>query len=349
MIDVHAYIAPEDTWPALLQAVRKFKALRPWEWMADSDVFAVENPETHQVGYCSILGALDQIYALNVYPGSAGWDSYHQMKQSRQHVVAGPSLLEGHRLLNSQTCICAILEDRHRLEPSDYQLIQAHNFRFRGNKAWPLFRSFQPGFVPWFVDSDEAHFLTLALEQAVLIAQRVRLNPDTLATKDGQDNHCLVRVYRNAVWQDEWQPLPQPSNQLPTPHIDELQLARVKRANYNKQGTWETDCIPMPIVIEEGRRPFYPWGCPVLGPNGEAYQMEMLPLSDLARGVPYHLLKLIEQQQTRPQQLTIGSEYGYQLLKPIAEPLGIHCIQQDGLTYLPGFMQGMEQLLSSTR
>jgi hypothetical protein len=45
---------------------------------------------------------------------------------------------------------------------------------------WPLFRSYQPGYFPWFLARDEAGFLTLALQQALVVAPQLKENMDLL-------------------------------------------------------------------------------------------------------------------------------------------------------------------------
>jgi hypothetical protein len=61
-----------EQWTALYEAAAAFKELAPWQWMYDSDLFGVQDPETGEVGYCCVLGALGELLGLNVHRGRPG-------------------------------------------------------------------------------------------------------------------------------------------------------------------------------------------------------------------------------------------------------------------------------------
>ena len=42
----------------LYEAAIALKQKAPWEWMQEDEIFGVRNPETHEIGYVSIMGAL---------------------------------------------------------------------------------------------------------------------------------------------------------------------------------------------------------------------------------------------------------------------------------------------------
>ena len=60
-------------------------------------------------------------------------------------------------------------EDRKFLRKPDFQVIKELELKFRGRNSWPLFRSYQPGYLPWYLTKDEARYLTLALQQAICV------------------------------------------------------------------------------------------------------------------------------------------------------------------------------------
>ena len=59
-------VSPQQ-WRELYNAAIELKKLKPWEWMWDSEIFGVQNPETGEVGYCCVMGRGGEHYAMAVY------------------------------------------------------------------------------------------------------------------------------------------------------------------------------------------------------------------------------------------------------------------------------------------
>ena len=56
-----------EQWRKLHEGAQRFKDTAPWEWMSDDEVFGVSH--AGEVGYCSIIGNLEETFGLVVYPG----------------------------------------------------------------------------------------------------------------------------------------------------------------------------------------------------------------------------------------------------------------------------------------
>jgi hypothetical protein len=52
--------------------------LRPWERLADTELVLVKKPGSGEMCYCSVMGELGQVYAINAYLGP---ESYHLFKR----------------------------------------------------------------------------------------------------------------------------------------------------------------------------------------------------------------------------------------------------------------------------
>ena len=183
-------------WSALFDAAIAFKELRCWEWMYESDLFGVQDPNTGEVGYCCVLGNLGEVLALNVYFGAEGLESYWSPHEVDEAERDDP--LRAYAVLNSQKCLMASFEDRSTLHKTDLRLIRELGLQFRGKKAWPMFRNYLPGYYPWFlVSPEEIRFLTLTLQQAKEVALKMTENPDFLIPPTEDEDLYLVRV-----WQD---------------------------------------------------------------------------------------------------------------------------------------------------
>ena len=193
-----------DQWQALYTAGDRVKAAAPWEWMTEGDVFGVQDPDTGEIGFVSVMGMLGEHYAVSVYLGAQALYDFLALEDAGPFGVA-ERLLEIPQLQASW-------EDREVLHAHDREMIKALGRKYRGRQAWPLFRSYQPGYAPWFITADEARMLTLALEQVPDVAQRFRDDP--ALQQPPNDEQFLVRVARDAggerVWDDQLMIIPPP-------------------------------------------------------------------------------------------------------------------------------------------
>lgn len=332
-------------WAALYEAAIEFKDLGCWEWMTDSDLFGVENPETGEIGYCCVLGQLGEVLALNVYPGSEGLASYWRLHEASRAAMEHGGAVGNSELLGTQLCLMASFEDRPELHQNDLRVIQTLGLKFRGKKQWPMFRSYRLGFVPWFLTPPEARFLPVALCQAIEVATRLRDNPDLLDPPDGDKELYFVRVLEGGTWMDRWQTPAAYEAPKPVPLLDEVRVARIERGKFPRRATWHAACVVLPMVIEEGDRPYYPCGFPVLSDEGIALGMDLLKPWEVEHALRDKFLDLVEKLKCLPGLLLVASEEAFRLLEPIAGRLGFRIQQADRLPAIEAFLGSMEEFM----
>lgn len=331
----------QQEWVALYEAAAAFKQLAPWEWMYDSDLFGVQNPESGEIGYCSVMGNLGEHFALGVYRGTAGLAGY-------MRIQSGEFEPPYNGVLFIQDCIMASYEDRDLLEKEDREQIKQLGLKFRGRNAWPLFRSYRPAYMPWFVDAAEARFLTLALQQAAGVAARFRDNEDLLtAPHEGQ---FLVRVPERKgdalAWHDTWKSAaPLPTMMLDMPQIDEARVERISQQVKTRQGTWDVDMMIMPEAVQDERdeRPYFPtiflW---VDRQSGMVLPPQMSPPRSYQTELQNSLLSLVEQAGFAPKEIGVLAQPLATFLEPIAKRLGIKVRVAESL---PALENARESLL----
>jgi hypothetical protein len=254
-------------WRALHAAAAAFKELAAWRWMADSDLFGVEDPETREVSWCCVLGQLGQIFALAAYPGAAGLDFYRRVEGGE---------IDPEEAFFGQRCLMASFGEKRELDKKDHEVIRALGLKFRGPNEWPCFRSYEPSYLPWHLDREQARRLTLVLEQSIDVAARCR--QDELTVAPDRSKRFLVRTTRAdtgpfakkksapsrgpgaaLAWRDVRRQLP-PLPTRPAPPTLDLERLRAIRAKVEEvDTTWELDAFHLPIPIARGKaRPFYP-------------------------------------------------------------------------------------------
>ncbi|HOJ52596.1 MAG TPA: hypothetical protein PLT64_08915 [Syntrophales bacterium] len=245
-----------EEWRSLYTLADQLRKISPWSFMGEEIVFGVKHPETGEVGYCGILGGLGEVFAFVVYEGEAGLSGIIRLLEEENGV--SPDMI-----FETQHVLMASFENREDLDKKDLNIIRQLGLKFRGKKCWPMFRHYKPGFVPWFIDSAQAKFLALCLEQAIDVLPRYQKDPSLLS--EATADHHFVRIRRKVSGKETWtdNTLPAPPTRMERPPdvpVDDVSIARLQRQGKTMSGTWEIGYLyaPMPIQETAGERPFFP-------------------------------------------------------------------------------------------
>lgn len=244
-----------EEWRQLYDAAAEFKETAPWDWMWDADMFAVQNPEDGEMGYCCALGRNKEVFGLAVYLGPEGLKGYLK-------VVSGEVTLDNPDALHTKKCLLASFEDRKYLSNDDLAVIKQLGLHFSGANSWPQFQSWQPGYLPWQLTKGEAVYLTLCLQQAKVVALRFKDSPDML--EPSQPGYYFTRIAKKEKnrlkWKDAWlKPVFLRKMVMVRQTIEEVRLERMRQLDRQQKMVWEVDFFYAPAyVAEKGRRPYYP-------------------------------------------------------------------------------------------
>lgn len=322
-------------WKRLYTAAQSFRDLAPWDWTDDDRIFGVKNPETGQIDYCGVLGALGEVFACVVYQGPEGLHSYLKLLSVASE--GGPYVIEYQRAL------MASFENRSDLDSKDLSVIRSLKLKFRGKKAWPMFRHYLPGYMPWFLTAPQARTLAVCLEQALDVLPRYRENPDLL--EDPESGRHLVRVYGDRTWHDEILPAPEPlENPLPGVPSDEVGLARIRRKAKKHYGTWEIGYgyAPLPIQERPENRPYFPLLLAIVDEeNGMILAFELGVQEDHLPLFRDRIMSCLESMKFLPERLLVDHDETEMLAGPIAAGLGITL---ERVPQLPGFAEAIESM-----
>jgi len=304
-------------WQALFQAAVAVRDLAPWRWFRDTDLFAVAHPSLDEVGYCDVLGMGGEEFGLAVFLGSAGFTAY-------RHLMLEEVEAESIDTLSELRSLSATFVDRAFLDPRDHAVVRTLKLRFRGRGVWPWFRSQRPGYLPWYLEQDEAVFLTAALEQTVVVAERVVSGNLTLG--DGLAAALLLtRCYREGTWHDEWRPAPPLEKpQEDAAPVDVSRVAPLRTNTTHSRETWLLDFVLLPTPIHPaGERPYLP--LMLLATTTEGFVVGTTLLEPWASAMERQgaVLTLLEQARALPQRIRVGRAAVEGMLSPLASMLGI--------------------------
>lgn len=324
----------QEEWRALYQAAQAFKAAAPWQWMYDSDMFGVQNPEDGEIGYCCVMGNLGEHFALGVYKGSLGLAGYMALQTGAFGDEPDPMAA-----IFSQSCLMASFEDREFLSKQDLAVIKSLGLKFRGRNAWTQFRDHAPGYFPWYLTAAQARFLTLALQQAVLVAQRFDEDADLFDPP--AEGKFFVRVPEPSgdglVWHDAWLAPAEPKQPEATLPEPDLGRAKQLKALKSSRSVWEAGVVPAPTPVQEERdqRPYFPlmslW---VEHRSGMVLGTHLSSPDQYRADFQNQFLALVEQVGVRPKEVRVGAPPPMLLLAPLADVLGVRLKQADELPML---------------
>ena len=314
-----------EEWGWLYQSAVAVKELAPWEWMGEIDLFGIENPETGELGFVSVMGMLGEHYCVALYLGAEGLRGFREVSMAGGAGV--PEDIFDARQLQ------ASFEDREFVEKDDRRVMRALGLRFRGRGEWPVFRSYSPGFAPWGVDADEARFLTHALRQTLDVAPRFRDDPLLLDVGAEGDALYLFRVPHkhgeSFVWKDETRHVPPPPPKKLSIDVDTNVMDRIRQLP-QARSSFEVDCTTINTLIggEEGTRPFMPRLLLIVDrESGFILDLQLL-LADpsveaMWAQVPGLVLSCLAGLEQRPRRVLVRARKVYDVLRPALVEVGI--------------------------
>ena len=163
-----------------------------WEYMQETNIFGVQDPETNELGFVSVMGALGDYKAVVVYrcvEGLNGWRQFNDL------LSEDPDSEEVRVVYRNTSQIHLSFEDSTSLEEFDREVIKNSLSKFPEEK--PQFRSQWPGYFPWFLTRAEARFLINVLTQTTRVAKEFLNDPKMLSLNESsEDGNYLIRVPR---------------------------------------------------------------------------------------------------------------------------------------------------------
>ncbi len=314
-------------WRSLYEVAEQIKKLAPWKWMNETDVFGVRFPGTNDIGYVSVMGGIGQHFAVSVYLGNEALHMFNDLQSQEPGHCGAELLLEIPQLMAS-------FEDRDALEAADRSIIKRLGLKFRGANQWPLFRSYRPGFYPWFLEKGEVEKLTVALRQALTMAMLIEDNPDVLRTDNA--NEYLVRTSRSegdgVIWENSYEVLAEPESFELNFLVDVEQFKELQTLPRNIRAL-EADFFIAPGGIQKspGERPALTYLLlAVETGNGCILGAEVLTAQEGLRTMwgemPGRLISVLHKNSFMPRQIRVASPLLYNLLSPLKEDTGIDIV-----------------------
>ena len=331
----------KQEWEQLYEAASQFKESLCWTWMYDGDIFAVEDPETGQVAYCSIMGNAGQLVGIAAYLGPEGLLNLTELLLFDN---------DHDEFRYKQKCLMLSYGDRGDLEAQDLKVIKDIGLKFRGRGQWPQFQDFSPGKLPWFLQGPQCRFLGQIIRQAVAVATRCKNNKDLL-TNYPEELKMLVRVLdrKKGTWKDEYREARAMASYLSLAIRDELLLRKLHKFRGRPGGVLEVETFycPTPVVEKKGERPFFPRMCTFVD-HHSGMVLGYKNFTDLAEEGHQcldGLIATITKLGAIPSQILVRKDESFYLFKDVCQQLGIELVQVEKLEFTQEVKAGLFEFM----
>jgi hypothetical protein len=139
--------------------------IQPWEFLEDQDLILMEDSKSGEICHCSIMGALGQVFSLQVY---AGAESYRFFRR-----IAAGKPISAEDFFASMRGVSVEFVTAKEQTPPDRVLLEAFGHVKKRGKRGAIFRALRPGYHPWYVTEGEARTLVYCLKGVIAFCQYV--------------------------------------------------------------------------------------------------------------------------------------------------------------------------------
>lgn len=326
-----------EQWRELYEAATKIKELKPWEKFWDMDLIGIKYGEEEDTVFFSILGRGGECYGIAVYEGYEGLNSF-LMLAMQQHM----NLSAEYAMFNQRNITC-YWGNRDELTDKQRKIIKDLGYSYRGKNQWLYFLSFEPGYYPYNLDSEEVVRLSVYFQD---LERALKYYDDANVKVDFESGNMFLFSYGKdkKTWNFGEAPLPFTSFQFGNLLItDEELLANLSKAPKSR-AVLEADISVMGARIDDKKysRPANP-ALALLGDaaSGTIISFEMTEPDDDPMVVLAEMVVHFIFQYGAPKEIRVTNVIVEAGLEQICEVCGIKLRRVKRLHGLDSFMRGM--------
>ncbi|HUG12789.1 MAG TPA: hypothetical protein VMM36_17365 [Opitutaceae bacterium] len=341
---------PPPVWRDLLDAAIAFRAQRPWEWLYDSEVFALIDAQGRP-WFSSVLGAGKQVYGLVFYRGVAGLRFLMDAKRGDGVPPRDAAI--------RQDAVMLDWGNKRAMQPEDLDVLRRLGYAPRPKErlGWPCFRDHAPGLFPWFLDSQGAADLTRGLRATIATSGLARADPGFFAPCDTAPDVLPTLDLETAIAgnlrpdQVEWRRWLVPEQDEPPPIVPDPQFTLLAQLPVAKKLNVEFDIVHTLNPVGDRSRPYFPRLALMADRrSGFIYAMDLAepetPWEDLVRKT---WAKALQSVQGRPERLHVRRPEWMKALRPLAEACGVKLHLHESLPAIDEAVESLDRFSSRGR
>ena len=320
----------QEQWERIYEVIKSIRLLEPWKYFHESERIALLLPGRDEPVYIVVMGSGDMTYGIGIYPG---YDSLQRLYKMEDNPIE-----DDMSVAFEQHCIILYYGDREELESKDRAVIKDLGLKFRGRNEWPYLRSMKPGYLSWYINSDEAELVIAALQNFAMAAlfyvkQQLKV--------DFRGGETLLRFYDedSKMWCNAAIKMPPEPFMALKLAVDNDEL--VSRLNKQKKTkaklAFGLTYIPAPIQESKNQRPKLPRLAVLLDISKGKVKPIAHALNDgsefIGKTITTLLTEYIEK-NGRPLSVSVNDEDNGLLLADLLEKLDIKLIEDENLSVM---------------
>ncbi|MBA3915897.1 MAG: hypothetical protein H0X25_18995, partial [Acidobacteriales bacterium] len=294
--------------------------LKPWSLMRESDLVLSADSATGHRMYCSVMGALGEVFAVHAYQGAATYRLFREIDPSDAGTVA--------EFFGIQESVYVEFAPSKELTPPDRKLLTALDHPLRSATTAPVFRSIRPGYQPWYVTEQDAGRLADALFAVLVITSMLIRQPKLtfwseqevfpqVTCASGEQRQADVELKR--IGPDDVGPTPREA-------LREKGAAAFCSRKPTLEGTIEVDYFLTGAIIgrKKERKAWIQIALAVDAETGIAFPPEIVsPGSSAGEALFAAILKASESRGALPKEVRVRSARFEEYLSGFAEVSGV--------------------------
>jgi len=330
----------QKNWNRIFSAAEEIGEMKPWEWMAETDIFGIRIPGTERLYFISVMGSAGEVTAISAYMGTRALGMFWELQQISSESLA--SLITGSRILLISHLMLDFTEGKD-LEPEKIKRIKSLGARPSNDKQWPVLHQVVPGFVPYEPEEQALGDAAIIFEQCPEIFRNTKEDEDFTYPYEDNDDLYLIRETKEGS-ESEWQ------NNFKEVFIEPVEYK--SRFSTNdltrlsgfpvKPSILQIDLAMLPTPVKEGKnKPYFPFILLAVDKKtGIVLDFETLPplpdIDTMYESITQIFLTMLLKQNYRPYHIELRSDILTTLLSELIDKAGI-------ILSKPGQMKAMDE------
>lgn len=299
-----------------------FSAAKPWQFLEDQHLILLRSPSSNETCYCSVMGALGEVFSLHAYMGDESYRYFRKMAAGRPISIG--------EFYGSLRGVYVEFVGLSQVTPPDRELARVCGHPLKRGSKVPIFRALRPGYHPWYPTEDEGLVLAECLRAVMALCERMLKGDAQDYWKDEGVFPFMVPAQEcgNGQRYDvEIAKVPEPPAATPeTAALDQGRIREIRNRAYPVRGVFEADHFYGGGMIgkKDERKACVRMGLVADGNSGMVFPPELgMPERSASDIIATAVLNAVETAQRLPREIRVDQHQLKTLLEPLAAELGI--------------------------